>query len=439
MEKINEINSEIERLAEQLERKRMEAIKQKLEYLSRNQDIEEAHLTEEEWLILESYLEKYGDAASVKMQYSFHRDNINGHDTDVQKTVLRIGNKFISVLRGLDYGYNTYEFEVRDTLETEVNQEDGSVTLNGITFEPEKVERFDIIRNEVFGKEELVEGLDIESLFDPPRENDEEQYTTIPLVEDVIYHAIRGEVVDEQANEMWGERNNFCEIGRYTDRLEDEAGLVNSLNSMSRETLKKYFENNPEDLALFEQTREKYAGILSLDGELEQTADQMSQESKKAVEEYTGYSFEDFIADTKNSFKRPIIVMSDGVSMTVQASEFHYCEPRKNGLETYISYEVEYPSEVIEQLKKYVESPVQSDEELLNSVYHFVPADILRQIVMEHGGIDKESTLNPEKKLEGYRQEKAGMEDKNKKAQDIVNQLAIHIQTEKNDNEKGEK
>lgn len=142
MEKINEINSEIERLAEQLERKRMELIKQKLEYLSENPDIEEAHLTKEEWLILERYLEMYGNAESVKMQYSFHMDNNNNRpDTDVKKTVLRIGNKFISVLSGLEYGCDTYEFEVRDTLETEVNQEDGSVTLNGITFKPEKAEK----------------------------------------------------------------------------------------------------------------------------------------------------------------------------------------------------------------------------------------------------------------------------------------------------------
>lgn len=153
----------------------------------------------------------------------------------------------------------------------------------------------------------------------------------------------------------------------------------------------------------------------------------MPHELRKAVEEYTGYSLEDFVSDTKNGFKRPIVVMGDGVSMAIQASAFHYCEPRKSGLDSYTSYEVGYPSEVIEQLRDYVECPVESDEELLNSIYPFVPADVLKQIVMEHGGINKEATLHPEKKLAGYKQEKAGMEDKNRKAQDMLNQLIAQI------------
>lgn len=153
----------------------------------------------------------------------------------------------------------------------------------------------------------------------------------------------------------------------------------------------------------------------------------MPQSLRKAIEEYTGYSLEDFVSDTKNGFKRPTVVMGDGVSMSVQASAFHYCEPKKSGLDSYKTYEVGYPSEVIEQLREYVECPVETDEQLLNSIYPFVPADVLSQIVMEHGGIDKEATLHPEKKLAGYKQEKAGMEDKNKKLQDMINQFMAQI------------
>lgn len=155
--------------------------------------------------------------------------------------------------------------------------------------------------------------------------------------------------------------------------------------------------------------------------------DKIDEATKKAIEQYTGYSFEQFISETKNGFKRPKIVMGDGVSMSVQASSFHYCEPRRSGLDSYESYEVGYPSEVIEQLRGYEETPVENDEELLESIYPFVPAEILSQIVMEHGGIDKEKTLHPEKKLAGYKEEKNGMQSKNQKAADLINQLMAQI------------
>ncbi len=155
--------------------------------------------------------------------------------------------------------------------------------------------------------------------------------------------------------------------------------------------------------------------------------DKIDEATKKAIEQYTGYSFEQFISETRNWFKRPKMVMGDGVSMSVQASSFHYCEPRRSGLDSYESYEVGYPSEVIEQLRGYEETPVESDEELLESIYPYVPAEILSQIVMEHGGIDKEATLHPKKKLAGYKEEKKGMQSKNQKAADLINELMAQI------------
>ena len=166
--------------------------------------------------------------------------------------------------------------------------------------------------------------------------------------------------------------------------------------------------------------------------------EKLPQSIKKAVEQYTGYSFEEFIAQTKDGFKRPKVVMGDGVSMNVQASAFHYCEPRRSGLEAYESYEVGYPSEVIEQLREYAETPVENDEELLQSIYPFVPAEIISQIVMEHGGIDKEATLHPEKKLNGYKEEKAGMQSKNDKAAALINQLMAQIGNALEDYGKGD-
>ena len=81
---------------------------------------------------------------------------------------------------------------------------------------------------------------------------------------DVIYNILRNRIPDYKANEMFGESNNFCEIGRYSDMPGEEA-IADILNSMSQETLKEYFENYPEDIAIYEQMRSKYGNIQELD------------------------------------------------------------------------------------------------------------------------------------------------------------------------------
>ena len=77
MEEIENLSSEILQLVKQLEEKRKEAIKQKLQFLSQNKDDERAHLTEEEWEILKDYLSKYGVCKSVKMKHTWY-DDIDG-------------------------------------------------------------------------------------------------------------------------------------------------------------------------------------------------------------------------------------------------------------------------------------------------------------------------------------------------------------------------
>lgn len=80
---------------------------------------------------------------------------------------------------------------------------------------------------------------------------------------DVIWNILRNKIVDYKANEMFGENCNFCEIGAYSD-MPGEEQIAVTLNSMSIETLKEYFKEYPEDIALFEQMRSKYPNIQSL-------------------------------------------------------------------------------------------------------------------------------------------------------------------------------
>lgn len=157
--------------------------------------------------------------------------------------------------------------------------------------------------------------------------------------------------------------------------------------------------------------------------------------SKKEKSQDTGYTFEDYITETKDGFKRPIMVMGDGISMSVQASAFHYCEPRRSGLDKYTSYEIGSLSEIIDELKEYAEA---GTEDYLTASYPYVPAEVISQVVREHGGVDKDSTLHPKRKLDGYKEEKDGMQKKNQEAAALINQLMAQIGNALEDMNKGE-
>ena len=106
---------------------------------------------------------------------------------------------------------------------------------------------------------------------------------------------------------------------------------------------------------------------------------------------------------------RPRIVCNDGYSVSVQASEFAYCHPRYtqwqnedgwqvvNGeyylssetprnFETdhytpYESVELGYPSVEDELINEYAEG-----DDYTNTVYGYVPVNIVEQLVEKHGG-----------------------------------------------------
>ena len=88
-----------------------------------------------------------------------------------------------------------------------------------------------------------------------------------------------------------------------------------------------------------------------------------------------------FTGDTRN---KPIIC-KDGFGMSVQASSGNYCEPREDFANFYTEVEVGYPSERESLLMEYAEDPANPTE----TVYGWVPADIIRHIIDKHGGIVK--------------------------------------------------
>tara|TARA_R110002074_G_scaffold38012_5_gene102940 strand:+ start:18 stop:347 length:330 start_codon:yes stop_codon:yes gene_type:complete len=80
------------------------------------------------------------------------------------------------------------------------------------------------------------------------------------------------------------------------------------------------------------------------------------------------------------------IVCSDGFTMSVQANQYSYCEPRYTGAEQYETVEVGYPSQREELLMEYAESSY-NDTDPTDTVYAYVPAALVFAVIVKHGGM----------------------------------------------------
>lgn len=76
------------------------------------------------------------------------------------------------------------------------------------------------------------------------------------------------------------------------------------------------------------------------------------------------------------------IVCADGLRISVQASNTHYCTPR-NGVGPWVAVEVGFPSERVEEFMEYAEEP----ERPTDTVYGWVPVEVVEAVVNAHGGL----------------------------------------------------
>lgn len=85
---------------------------------------------------------------------------------------------------------------------------------------------------------------------------------------------------------------------------------------------------------------------------------------------------------------RPRIFCADGTSLSVQASEYHYCTPRENGLDDYCAVEVGYLRDAQGNAVPAPESwlPFSDDGGLSSSVFGYVPSELVKQFIADHGG-----------------------------------------------------
>ena len=83
----------------------------------------------------------------------------------------------------------------------------------------------------------------------------------------------------------------------------------------------------------------------------------------------------------------PHIYCNDGFKVSVQVGEFAYCTPRNNYGPWY-KVELGFPSEEEPLIMDYVEDPSRPTE----TVYGYVPLDLVMEVFDKHGGIDFNKT-----------------------------------------------
>lgn len=78
------------------------------------------------------------------------------------------------------------------------------------------------------------------------------------------------------------------------------------------------------------------------------------------------------------------VVCADGFSVSIQAHDGAYCEPRRDSYTAgYQSVELGYPNRPCIFINKYAEDSSRPTD----TVYAYVPASVVRKMLLAHGGI----------------------------------------------------
>ena len=86
---------------------------------------------------------------------------------------------------------------------------------------------------------------------------------------------------------------------------------------------------------------------------------------------------------------RPRIRCKDGFYISVQATFCHYCFPRETFAGPYEEVELGFPSEADPFIEDYAEDPNDAPD----TVYGYVPIDIVERLIKKHGGIVEDQEL----------------------------------------------
>lgn len=86
-----------------------------------------------------------------------------------------------------------------------------------------------------------------------------------------------------------------------------------------------------------------------------------------------------------NSWLTRALRLKDGHTLSIQASDGHYCKPRKDedDYNWYYMFEIGYPTFRSNLLRPYAEDP----KNLTDTVYGYVPTEIIERVIKRHGGV----------------------------------------------------
>lgn len=86
-------------------------------------------------------------------------------------------------------------------------------------------------------------------------------------------------------------------------------------------------------------------------------------------------------------FPRPRVFCKDGFSISIQAGQYIYSDPRYivSG-HLYKEVELGFPSEVDDLITRYAEDA--EDIEYTETVYPYTPIDVVDKLLEKHGGIE---------------------------------------------------
>jgi hypothetical protein len=85
------------------------------------------------------------------------------------------------------------------------------------------------------------------------------------------------------------------------------------------------------------------------------------------------------------------IVCSDGFNLSVQATHGAYCTPRQN-IGPWWEVEVGFPSAKPDLIMEYAED----SDRPTDTVYGYVPIELVQQLIEQHGGPDEETIAKAE-------------------------------------------
>ena len=85
----------------------------------------------------------------------------------------------------------------------------------------------------------------------------------------------------------------------------------------------------------------------------------------------------------RRNYINETVICADGFRMSVQANEGAYCEPRQNDEKKYNLVEVGFPTEREPLIMPWCEN----DHNPTNTVYGYVPVDIVTNVIVKHGGM----------------------------------------------------